>query len=142
MTSPLTATATPQAAPVVAGVAALLFADLNASPTALRQNAVADGIKQAITGSSATFAAPADAAKLNGGHGGIVSVPAALAAFRASRTYAAVQRSSISATVVAAVAGLVAGIVATLLGVLLVMQAHRLSERRRVRATAGLVDGT
>lgn len=131
----------PQAAPVVAGVAALLFADLNASPASLRQNAVADGIKQAITGSSSGFGAPADASKLNGGHGGIVSVPAALAAFRASRTYSAVQRSSISATVVAAVAGLVAGIVATLFGVLLVMQARRLSDRRRIRAQAGLVDG-
>ena len=124
----------------MAGVAALLFADLNASPASLRQNAVADGIKQAIITSSAKFSNPGDAAKLNGGSGGVVNVPAALAAFRASRTYSAVQKSSISATVVAAFVGIAAGILATLIAVFLVIQARQLLERRRVRGAAGIVD--
>lgn len=127
------------AAPLVAAAAALLIADLNASPDVVRQNAVADGVKQALAASTQQFAARADAAKLNGGSGGVLDVPAALAAFRASRVYSVVQRSSISATVVSAFAGLAAGVVITLFGVFLVTQARQLGERRRVRALAGVV---
>ncbi|KAK9844462.1 hypothetical protein WJX74_002834 [Apatococcus lobatus] len=136
----VTLSGTSMAAPLVAGIAALLFADAGASPSALRQNAVADGIKQAIQATSTRFTASADAAKLNGGSGGVVSVPAAIAAFRSSRAYSAVRKSSISATVVAAFAGIAAGIVVTLLGVVVVIQARQLAERRRDRARVGLVD--
>ncbi len=125
------------AAPQIAGVAALLLADLATRASSLTKTPqINEAVKQAIVSTVKNFSSQADAAKLLSG--GIVDADAALRAFRKSATYVTASRSSISATVVAAVAGIVVGVLLSLVGMGLVVWVRRLQEVRRVRAQAAI----
>lgn len=123
---------TSMSTPQVAGIAALLLADLATRASSLTKTPqINQAVKAAIVGTTRNFSSPADAAKLAGG--GIVDAAAALKAFRGSATYATASRSSISATVVAAVAGIVVGILLSVAAFGLLVWARRLREMRAVR---------
>lgn len=125
------------AAPQIAGIAAILLADLKTRASSLTKTAqINEAVKQAIVTTAQNFSSSSDAAKITGG--GIVNAVAALKAFRGSATYNTASKSSISATVVAAVAGIVVGIVLTLAAGGLIIWVKKLQAIRRTRAEAGI----
>lgn len=125
------------AAPQVAGVAAILLADLKTRASSLTKTAqINEAVKRAIVSTAQNFSSASDSAKISGG--GIIDGVAALKAFRGSATYATASRSSISATVVAAVAGIVVGIVLTLAAGGLMLWVRNLQATRQTRREIGI----
>ncbi|KAK9826993.1 hypothetical protein WJX74_002920 [Apatococcus lobatus] len=133
----VTLSGTSMAAPQVAGIAALLLADLATRASSLTKTPqINEAVKAAILGTTRNFSSAADRAKVLSG--GVVDAGAALRAFRRSATYATASRSSISATVVAAVAGIVVGILLSVVGFGLVVWVRRLRQIRAVRRQQAL----